>query len=160
MKCTICDASTWLLNLNFLELWIKVLVANVVLCDALMRYIVCGLLLCETSTKWGAEYKYLAKNRAFNKHIDYDIMVLDWNNKIYWENRELMSSEIVFGGSLKWWHRKILNSHLPMDIPNLQLYMEQFSLKKNWKLAEQLLHMGKWGKSHIKMRAEAETIFS
>lgn len=134
----------------------KVLVGNV-LREALMRYIVCGLLLCEKNTEWMAEYKYPAKIRAFNKHIDYDIMVLDWNNKIYWENGDLMSSEILFGGSSKWWHRKILNSHLPMDTANLQLYMEQFPLKNNWKLAEQLIHIGKWGKSHMKMVAEAET---
>lgn len=61
--------------------------ANVVLLEALMRYIVCGLLLCEKSTECVAEYKYPAKrSRAFNKHIDYNIMVLDWNKKIYWEN--------------------------------------------------------------------------
>lgn len=32
--------------------------------------------------------------------------------------------------------RRILNSLSPMDIPNLQLHIKQFPLKKIWKLAE------------------------
>lgn len=34
------------------------------------------------------------------------------------------------GSTSRWQHRKILNSHSLTDIPNLQLYMQEFPLGK------------------------------
>lgn len=48
----------------------------------------------------------------------------------------------------RWQLRKILNSPLPMEIPNIELHMNQLLLRKTWKLAEQLLHSKGW-KDHI-----------
>lgn len=39
----------------------------------------------------------------------------------------------MLGDSPRWQHRKILNSSYPMDMLNLQLHGEQFSLKKDLK---------------------------
>lgn len=52
--------------------------------------------------------------------------------------------------SPRWWCRKILNSLLPTYTSNLQLHMEQFPLKTNWKLAEELLFI-KGEKGHIEV---------
>lgn len=53
-------------------------------------------------------------------------------------------------GVPRWRLRKIKNSPCPMDTPTLQLYMGQYSSKKNWKLAELLLH-NTWSKDHTEI---------
>ena len=45
---------------------------------------------------------------------------------------------------------KTLNLHPPTDMVNLHLLIKQFFLKKNWGLAEQILH-SKQQRDHIEM---------
>lgn len=76
-----------------------------------------------------AEYKYPAKSRAFNKHIDYDIMVVDWNKKIYWENRDFNVLRNYIRRQFKVVTEEDPECPSTMDTPNPQMYMEQCPLK-------------------------------
>ena len=51
----------------------------------------------------------------------------------------------------KWWSRKILGSLPPMDTLNLQLHIEQQSLRMTWKLTEKIFH--NW----VKRKSQIET---
>ena len=59
------------------------------------------------------------------------------------------------GGS-RWWHR--YPTHSTRDTPNLQLHIERLSLKKTWRLAEQLHN--KDGRATLRPVGEAEIGFT